>query len=66
MLAKNFAMQLQTSFNNLCKEEFGECFVYNEAMLGKIMSDGTYIMIEQYINKGNFSKYVNSKNVFPR
>ena len=59
MLAKNFALQLKCDVSKLKNFNFGQCFTYNEAMLGRIKSDGSYVMIEEFIN-GNFCKYINN------
>ena len=59
MLAKNFALQLKGCVREFDLREFGKCFEYNAAKLGRFKSDGPYIMIEDYFG-GDFFKYVNN------
>ena len=59
MLAKNFADQLRANLSSDNRVEFGETFVYCEAMLGMIVRNGEFVMLEDHI-PGNFSKFINN------
>ena len=59
MLALNFVEQFKLSLPPDNKSKFGETYSYTKAKLGRIISTGEFVMIEDFI-QGDFCKYINN------
>ena len=57
VLATNFALQLKQLLNS--KQYTGNVLHYNKASLGKIVSTGETITVEDFV-EGSFTKYINN------
>lgn len=57
-LARNIAESLNARVNDVCKEEFGQTFVYTDIVMGQF-EDQEYFAVEKFID-GSFSKYINN------
>ena len=57
-LAKNITERLYARVNDVCKDEFGQSFVYTDIFMGKLELQ-EFVTVEKFID-GDFSKYINN------
>lgn len=58
-LAQNIAESLCARVNEVCKDEFGQLFVYTDIFMAKLIELEEYITVEKFID-GDFRKYINN------